>query len=200
MPGCMGWGRRHQSGHACCLPWCSVSACLHGICGFQLGRVALWAVGWHVGQGCQAFERFLGGQGRKSCQLESWLERGREGGLVSTVGFDPGSWLLKTTASHGRCPCGSPEDDRSELFHNTSFGEQLLSFQARVTKGCTIVMPFNLSQGKKRTFGETASTYVPLAQQVEAFHKRTPNRYHLRSKKDDISKFLSSIIPGWSLP
>ncbi|XP_004393084.1 PREDICTED: targeting protein for Xklp2 isoform X1 [Odobenus rosmarus divergens] len=58
---------------------------------------------------------------------------------------------------------------------------------ARVTKGCTIIKPFNLSQGKKRTFDETASTYVPLAQQVEAFHKRTPNRYHLRSKKDDIS-------------
>ncbi|XP_077913187.1 targeting protein for Xklp2 isoform X5 [Halichoerus grypus] len=56
---------------------------------------------------------------------------------------------------------------------------------ARVTKGCTIIKPFNLSQGKKRTFDETASTYVPLAQQVEAFHKRTPNRYHLRSKKDD---------------
>lgn len=57
---------------------------------------------------------------------------------------------------------------------------------ARVTKGCTIIKPFNLSQGKKRTFDETASTYVPLAQQVEAFHKRTPNRYHLRSRKDDI--------------
>ncbi|KAM9589770.1 targeting protein for Xklp2 isoform 1-T5 [Trichechus inunguis] len=58
---------------------------------------------------------------------------------------------------------------------------------ARVTKGgCTIIKPFNLSQGKKRTFDETASTYVPLAQQVEAFHKQTPSRYHLRSKKDDI--------------
>uniref|UniRef100_A0A673UUT2 TPX2 microtubule nucleation factor n=1 Tax=Suricata suricatta TaxID=37032 RepID=A0A673UUT2_SURSU len=56
---------------------------------------------------------------------------------------------------------------------------------ARVSKGCTIIKPFNLSQGKKRTFDETTSTYVPLAQQVEAFHKRTPNRYHLRSKKDD---------------
>ncbi|XP_066870317.1 targeting protein for Xklp2 isoform X2 [Kogia breviceps] len=65
---------------------------------------------------------------------------------------------------------------------------------ARVTKGCTIVMPFNLSQGKKRTFGETASTYVPLAQQVEAFHKRTPNRYHLRSKKDDITLLPSKSV------
>lgn len=88
--------------------------------------------------------------------------------------------------------------DRSELFHNTSFGEQL-SLQARVSKGCTIIKPFNLSQGRKRTFDETTSTYVPLAQQVEAFHKRTPNRYHLRSKKDD-RKFHTNIIAGWSLP
>ncbi|CAH6777074.1 targeting protein for Xklp2 isoform X2 [Phodopus roborovskii] len=56
---------------------------------------------------------------------------------------------------------------------------------ARVTKGCTIVKPFNLSKGKKRTFEEAASTYVPIAQQVEAFHKRTPNRYHLRNKKEE---------------
>lgn len=58
---------------------------------------------------------------------------------------------------------------------------------ARVTKGCTIIKPFNLSQGKKRKFDETASTYVPIAQQVQAFYKGTPNRYHLRSKKDDIT-------------
>lgn len=88
---------------------------------------------------------------------------------------------------------------RSELFHNTSFGKQLLSLQARVTKGCTIIKPFNLSQGKKRTFDETASTYVPLAQQVEAFHKRTPNRYHLRSKKDD-SKFHTTVIASPRIP
>ncbi|XP_041526360.1 targeting protein for Xklp2 isoform X2 [Microtus oregoni] len=56
---------------------------------------------------------------------------------------------------------------------------------ARVTKGCTIVKPFNLSKGKKRTFDEAVSTYVPIAQQVEAFHKRTPSRYHLRNKKDE---------------
>ncbi|XP_027801106.2 targeting protein for Xklp2 isoform X1 [Marmota flaviventris] len=61
------------------------------------------------------------------------------------------------------------------------------SSPAHVLKGCTITKPFNLSQGKKRTFDEAASTYVPLAQQVEAFHKRTPNRYHLRSKKEDFS-------------
>ncbi|XP_030771287.1 targeting protein for Xklp2 isoform X2 [Rhinopithecus roxellana] len=68
------------------------------------------------------------------------------------------------------------------------------SSPARVTKGCTIVKPFNLSQGKKRTYDETVSTYVPLAQQVEDFHKRTPNRYHLRSKKDDINLLPSKSV------
>ena len=33
----------------------------------------------------------------------------------------------------------------------------------QVTKGDTIIKPFNLSQGKKRTFDDTASSYVPLA-------------------------------------
>ncbi|XP_055963869.1 targeting protein for Xklp2-like [Sorex fumeus] len=60
------------------------------------------------------------------------------------------------------------------------------SSPAQVSRGCTIIKPFNLSHGKKRTFDETASTYVPLAQQVEAFCKGTINRYHLRSKKEDI--------------
>uniref|UniRef100_A0A2K5M212 TPX2 microtubule nucleation factor n=1 Tax=Cercocebus atys TaxID=9531 RepID=A0A2K5M212_CERAT len=68
-----------------------------------------------------------------------------------------------------------------------NFTSETTADEARVTKGCTIVKPFNLSQGKKRTYDETVSTYVPLAQQVEDFHKRTPNRYHLRSKKDDIN-------------
>ncbi|GAB1287053.1 Targeting protein for Xklp2 [Apodemus speciosus] len=67
------------------------------------------------------------------------------------------------------------------------------STPARGTRGCTIIKPFNLSKGKKRTFDEAASTYVPIAQQVEAFHKRTPNRYHLRSKKDE------SVLPSKSV-
>lgn len=77
-----------------------------------------------------------------------------------------------------------------EEYKEVNFTSELrkhLPSPARVIKGCTIIKPFNLSQGKKRTFDETSSTYVPLAQQVEAFHKRTPNRYHLRSKKDDIT-------------
>ncbi|XP_042321815.1 targeting protein for Xklp2 isoform X2 [Sceloporus undulatus] len=56
---------------------------------------------------------------------------------------------------------------------------------ARVAKGPTIPKPFNLSQGNKRKLEENPAEYVSLAQQVENFQKRTPPRYHLRSRKDD---------------
>lgn len=84
-----------------------------------------------------------------------------------------------------------------EKYKEVNFTSQLRkhpSSPAQVSKGCTIIKPFNLSHGKKRTFDEAASTYVPLAQQVEAFHKRTPNRYHLRSKKDDVALLPSKPV------
>ncbi|XP_053104783.1 targeting protein for Xklp2 isoform X2 [Hemicordylus capensis] len=56
---------------------------------------------------------------------------------------------------------------------------------ARVAKGPTIPRPFNLSQGNKRKHEEAASEYVPLAQQIQSFQKRTPPRYHLRSRKEE---------------
>uniref|UniRef100_A0A8D0HVC5 TPX2 microtubule nucleation factor n=1 Tax=Sphenodon punctatus TaxID=8508 RepID=A0A8D0HVC5_SPHPU len=65
---------------------------------------------------------------------------------------------------------------------------------ARVAKGPTVPKPFNLSQGNKRKFEETASEYVSLAQQVESFQKRTPPRYHLRSRRDN-----ESPLPGKAL-
>uniref|UniRef100_A0A8D0E2D0 TPX2 microtubule nucleation factor n=1 Tax=Salvator merianae TaxID=96440 RepID=A0A8D0E2D0_SALMN len=55
----------------------------------------------------------------------------------------------------------------------------------RVTKGPTIPKPFNLSQGNKRKHEEAASEYVPLAQMIENFQKRTPSRYHLKSRKEE---------------
>jgi targeting protein for Xklp2 len=54
--------------------------------------------------------------------------------------------------------------------------------------------PIILSQGNKRTFDDAASTYVPLAQQVEAFHKGKLDRYHLRSNKEDISLLPSKSV------
>ncbi|XP_014812591.1 PREDICTED: targeting protein for Xklp2 isoform X2 [Calidris pugnax] len=56
---------------------------------------------------------------------------------------------------------------------------------ARLPKGPTVPKPFNLSQGNKRKLEETSSEYVSLAEQVEAFQRRTPSRYHLRSRKSD---------------
>ncbi|XP_074868025.1 targeting protein for Xklp2 isoform X2 [Carettochelys insculpta] len=58
---------------------------------------------------------------------------------------------------------------------------------ARVAKGPTVPKPFHLSQGNKRKFEETTSEYVPLAEQIENFQKRTPSRYHLRSRRTDES-------------
>ncbi|NXM36465.1 TPX2B protein, partial [Oxyruncus cristatus] len=55
----------------------------------------------------------------------------------------------------------------------------------RVPKGPTVPKPFNLSQGNKRKLEETTSEYVSFAEQVEAFQKRTPSRYHLRSRKPE---------------
>ncbi|XP_052539722.1 targeting protein for Xklp2 isoform X1 [Tympanuchus pallidicinctus] len=55
----------------------------------------------------------------------------------------------------------------------------------RMPKGPTVPKPFNLSTGSKRKLEDTSSEYVSLAQQVEAFQKRTPSRYHLRSRKSD---------------
>ncbi|KFZ63777.1 Targeting protein for Xklp2-B, partial [Podiceps cristatus] len=63
----------------------------------------------------------------------------------------------------------------------------------RMPKGHTIPKPFNLSQGNKRKLEETTSEYVSLAEQVEAFQKRTPSRYHLRSRKSDEGPVLAKV-------
>ncbi|NXP69295.1 TPX2B protein, partial [Chloropsis cyanopogon] len=54
----------------------------------------------------------------------------------------------------------------------------------RMPKGHTVPKPFNLSQGNKRKL-EATTEYVSFAEQVEAFQKRTPPRYHLRSRKSE---------------
>ncbi|KAF7658416.1 hypothetical protein LDENG_00013260 [Lucifuga dentata] len=56
------------------------------------------------------------------------------------------------------------------------------SSPAKAVKGATIPKPFNLSAGSKRRLEEPAA-YVPMAQQIERFQRRTPERYHLRSRR-----------------
>lgn len=102
----------------------------------------------------------------------------------------PVSQVTKTVDFHFRTDERIKQHPKNqEDYKEVNFTSELRkhpSSPARVSRGCTIIKPFNLSHGKKRALDETASTYVPLAQQIEAFHKRTPNRYHLRSKKEDI--------------
>ncbi|XP_068191566.1 targeting protein for Xklp2 [Antennarius striatus] len=56
------------------------------------------------------------------------------------------------------------------------------SLPAKSTKGATVPQPFNLSSASKRNL-EESSVYIPMAQQIQDFQKRTPDRYHLRSHK-----------------
>lgn len=49
-------------------------------------------------------------------------------------------------------------------------------------RGATVPKPFNLSTGSKRK-AEEESVYVSMAQQIQQFQKRTPDRYHLRSRQ-----------------
>ncbi|XP_056241052.1 targeting protein for Xklp2 isoform X1 [Seriola aureovittata] len=56
------------------------------------------------------------------------------------------------------------------------------SSPAKTKRGATVPKPFNLSTGNKRKM-EGPGTYVPMAQQIAQFQKRTPERYHLRSRQ-----------------
>lgn len=56
-------------------------------------------------------------------------------------------------------------------------------FKTKTMRGATVPKPFNLSRGTKRKPEET-STFVPMAQLIQQFQNRTPERYHLRSRKD----------------
>ncbi|XP_040049074.2 targeting protein for Xklp2 isoform X1 [Gasterosteus aculeatus] len=56
------------------------------------------------------------------------------------------------------------------------------SCPAKALTGATVPKPFNLSTGHKRE-AEEAAAYVPMAQAIAQFQKRTPDRYHLRSRR-----------------
>ncbi|XP_075951648.1 targeting protein for Xklp2 isoform X1 [Anarhichas minor] len=55
------------------------------------------------------------------------------------------------------------------------------SSPTKAMRGATVPKPFNLSTSNKREVEESAA-YVPMAEQIEQFQKRTPDRYHLRSR------------------
>ncbi|XP_031733142.1 targeting protein for Xklp2-like, partial [Anarrhichthys ocellatus] len=55
------------------------------------------------------------------------------------------------------------------------------SSPTKAMRGATVPKPFNLSTSNKRAVEESAA-YVPMAEQIEQFQRRTPDRYHLRSR------------------
>lgn len=65
-----------------------------------------------------------------------------------------------------------------------NFAEQLRkpTSPVKALKSATVPKPFNLSTGRKRK-GEEPAPYVPMAQQVQMFHKRTPERFHQPSRQ-----------------
>ncbi|KAM3840624.1 LOW QUALITY PROTEIN: targeting protein for Xklp2 [Vipera latastei] len=79
---------------------------------------------------------------------------------------------------------GQPAVEYKELDFTAALRKHPAS-PSRLSKGPTIPKPFNLSCGNKRKLDETPAEYIPLAQQVENFQKRTPQRYHLWSRKEE---------------
>ncbi|KAJ8360942.1 hypothetical protein SKAU_G00174670 [Synaphobranchus kaupii] len=76
-------------------------------------------------------------------------------------------------------------DGAQDSYKEVDFNSQLRKHPASPAKGprgATVPKPFNLSGPAKRKHVETEN-YVSAAQQIEQFHKRTPARYHLRSRQ-----------------
>ncbi|XP_075703069.1 targeting protein for Xklp2 isoform X1 [Rhinoderma darwinii] len=90
-------------------------------------------------------------------------------------------------------------DDRVKRHQEESSGDQYkqVDFTSELRKhppspahipkgGRTIPKPFNLSQGNKRKHEETSGEYVSTAEQVMAFCRKTPERYHMRSRQKEM--------------
>lgn len=82
---------------------------------------------------------------------------------------------LKRSASSSSCP-----------HVEVDFSSQLRKHGASPIKapprGATVPKPFNLSQGEKQKSKDTPA-YVPIAEQIKQYERRTPPRYHLRSRQ-----------------
>uniref|UniRef100_A0A673G7V1 Targeting protein for Xklp2-like n=1 Tax=Sinocyclocheilus rhinocerous TaxID=307959 RepID=A0A673G7V1_9TELE len=76
---------------------------------------------------------------------------------------------------------GSAVDNSYREVDFTSQLRKHPSSPLKAPKGTTIPKPFNLSRGKRKL--DEAGAYMPMAQQIEQFQKRTPIRYHLRSRQ-----------------
>ncbi|XP_013990619.2 targeting protein for Xklp2 isoform X4 [Salmo salar] len=83
-------------------------------------------------------------------------------------------------STDGRVKAGTASTHREVDF--TAQLRKHPSSPTKVPKGATVPKPFNLSTGSKRKVADPVP-FMPMAQQIELFQKRTPTRYHLRSRQ-----------------
>uniref|UniRef100_A0A8C5QD81 Targeting protein for Xklp2 n=1 Tax=Leptobrachium leishanense TaxID=445787 RepID=A0A8C5QD81_9ANUR len=85
-----------------------------------------------------------------------------------------------------------PEQQLGGQYKETDFAAALRKHHASPGKmpkgGHTISKPFNFCSGSKRKHEESTGTepYVSVAQHIYFFHQRTPSRYHLRSRQEEM--------------
>ncbi|XP_069507086.1 targeting protein for Xklp2-A-like isoform X2 [Ambystoma mexicanum] len=100
----------------------------------------------------------------------------------------PVDFHFRTDDRLKRHPESQPADEFKEVDFTAALRRHPPS-PARIPKGGhTVPKPFNLSQSNKRKLDEEVAEpckFVSTAQQVEAFHKNTPSRYHLRSRQQN---------------
>ncbi|XP_072305427.1 targeting protein for Xklp2 [Eucyclogobius newberryi] len=72
----------------------------------------------------------------------------------------------------------------SNVAKDVNFVDQLRKpgSPSKAVRGTTVPKPFNLSTGRKRK-GEEHEPYVPMAQQIQQFQKKTPDRFHRPSRQ-----------------
>ncbi|KAM9751139.1 LOW QUALITY PROTEIN: targeting protein for Xklp2 [Menidia menidia] len=83
-----------------------------------------------------------------------------------------------STDQRVKAPAGSSQKE-------LDFPQQLrrASPPSKTRRGATVPKPFHLSKGSRRREEEEAGPYVPMAQQVQQFQRRTPARYHKTSRR-----------------
>ncbi|KAJ8016369.1 hypothetical protein DPEC_G00006490 [Dallia pectoralis] len=83
-------------------------------------------------------------------------------------------------STDGRVKMGTTSSHREVEF--TAQLRKHPSSPSKAPKGATVPKPFNLSIGSRKNV-EGSAPYMPMAQQIEQFQRRTPTRYHLRSRQ-----------------
>ncbi|KAJ8258483.1 hypothetical protein COCON_G00174950 [Conger conger] len=127
----------------------------------------------------QAMQKEVGEQRRRN---EASLK-------AAVAGSQPAKKLVLSTTVpvefHFRTDGRLKPTDAAQDYKEVDFNSQLrkpLAAPANGPRGATVPKPFKLTVPAKRKHSEREA-YVSMAEQVQQFQKRTPARYHLRSRQ-----------------